>query len=51
MSSSGMLSRPGECKPVVSEQGLALGWGEVFWGNAGKAGCEPDLTEGEHGTG
>ena len=46
-----MLSRPGECRPVVSERGLALWWGEVWWGDAGKAGCELDLTEGERGTG
>ena len=49
-SSSEMLSRPGEHKLVVSEQGLVLCWGEVSWGDAGKAGCEPDLTEDEHGT-
>ena len=51
MSSSGMLSRPGERKPVVSEQGLMLCWGEACWGDAGEAGCEPDLTEGKCGTG
>ena len=28
-----------------------LWWGEVCWGDAGEAGCEPDLTEGERGTG
>ena len=26
-------------------------WGKVSWGDTGEAGCEPDLTEGEHGTG
>ena len=46
-----MLSRPDECKPVVSKQGLVLCWGEASWGNAGEVGYEPDLTEGEHGTG
>ena len=28
-----------------------LWWGEACWGDAGEAGCELDLTEGEHGTG
>ena len=51
MSSSGMLSRPGERRPVVSERGLVFWWGEVCWGKAGEAGCEPDLTEGERDTG
>ena len=46
MSPLGMLSRPGERRLVVSEQGLVLWWGDV-----GEAGCEPDLTEGERGTG
>ena len=51
MSSSGMISRPGDRKPVVSEQGLVLCWGEACWGDVGEAGCEPDLTEGKRSTG
>ena len=50
-SSSGMLSRLGDHKLVVSKQGLVLCWGEVSWGDASEAGYEPDLTEGERGTG
>ena len=50
MSSSGMLSRPGERRPVVSERGL-VPWGEVCWGDMGEAGCELNLTKGERGTG
>ena len=46
-----MLSRPGERKLVVSKQGLVFCWGKACWGDAGEAGCKPDLTEGKHGTG